>query len=250
MNIKTITQTEQKWDIPEGLEQLLCKERIEKVLSSFSQVAGQRFYMLDYRKGKIMVDSSSSLILCGYSKELIEKEGFRFFKKILPQKELTWLSCANNAAYAVFFDTPLKNREKLVFSLDLACTTANNHDIILHHKIIPYQLCNNGNLWLSLCSTTVSYQKKSRKVSLINNQTGERYKLVHNKFERTTDFVLTEEEHKILGWLAKGFKVEHMALLMGVSAPTLGRKKWSLYKKIGVKTSAEAVHWAHIEGII
>jgi len=248
MNIKTITQTEREWSISKKMQQSFNKESIEKILSAIDLIGGFGSYIMDYHAQKIFVSSESSSILCGHPKELIDNEGFNFFKRIMSPKELAWLSCANKASYDVFFDTPFTSRKKLIFSFDLTCATTNQREIILHHKVVPFQLCNNGNVWLSLCSVTSSYQKKSRQASLFNTKTGDRYKFIDNRFDKIPDCVLTEEELRILDYMVKGFHTDEISTLLKVSSSNIKHKKREMYKKMGVKTSAEAIHWVHLEG--
>jgi DNA-binding CsgD family transcriptional regulator len=249
MKAESISQQETKWSISKQMEKTLSKEFLEELLFMLNQLNGANFYIMDYHKQRIIVDSPSSLILCGYPKELVEQEGFDFFKRILNTEECTWIAQANNASYSVFFDTHLKNRKKLLLFYDLIFNTADKREIILHHRVVPYQLCKNGNLWMSLCSTTLSNQKKSRRAFLFNTKTGDRYQFDHSRFVHSDGF-LSEKELKILKWLAKGLTAEKMSLLLNVSIVTIKRKKKGLYKKLGVSTALEAVHRASVAGYI
>jgi DNA-binding CsgD family transcriptional regulator len=249
MGVESITQTETKWKIPKQQEKLFSEKFIIDLLASMNQVGGRNFYIMDYYRKKVIVDSPFSPILCGYSKEILDKEGFDFFKRILDTEEWLWLAKVNRASYSVFFDTPLKTRKKTVLSYELAFITADNNKIILHHKLLPYQLCANGNVWLSLCSVTTSGKKESKHSAFVNNQTGERHLFVDNKFKKNSAIILTTEERLILEWMIKGFTVERMALLLEISDTFLKQKRSKLYKKLDVSCATEAVHWAHLEGI-
>jgi DNA-binding CsgD family transcriptional regulator len=248
--------TRQPWDVPRNLATRFSKENIEDTLSRFNQACGKKFYMLDYRKKRFIVDSNSSPVLCGHPKELADVEGFEFYHRILKDDEWQWIQRMNAEAYNVLFSTPIEVRDSLVISYDLTFHIASEKDselpkeFILHHKVVPYQLCNNGNLWLGLCFVSPSINEKTGTATIINTQTGERYEFDGKVFMKIDDLAITQEELSILEWLVKGITAEKMCGLLKVSLPTFKRKKRLLYEKIGVGSSAEAVHWAHLTGII
>jgi len=248
--IESITQTESRWKISAQQEKTFNEESILNLLSSLKRVAGEKFYVMDHYKRKIIVSSSSSSILCGHPKELLETEGFSFFERILHPEELAWLLDANKASYSIFFYTPLSHRKKLTFSYELTFITADGEECILYHKITPYQLCSNGNLWLSFCSVTESRQKKSKHAILTNHQNGDKYKFVNGEYEKKAPIVLTKEEQKIVRWLAKGFTVEYMASELNISCDSVKKKRRKLYEKTDTESPSEIIHWAHTEGVI
>jgi hypothetical protein len=251
MNIKSISQTETDWNIPEELEKTFSKETLEDLLSTLNQVGGQRFYIMDYYRKRIIVESSSSLILCGHPKELANKKGFGFFKHILSVEEWHWLSCVNCQSYSIFFDTHLRNRKKSTILYDLTFINANKTEIILHHKVVPYQLCKNGNLWLSLCSVELSNQKNSPKALIHNTKTDEWHEFSNNRFHRIVNNNLSEDELLLLKCLTKKLHAEDIcSLLGGITISCLKDKKRKMYQKMGVESGIEAVHWAHLRGIL
>lgn len=246
---KVSVALEKRWCIPSKMEKKFSKEIIEQMIEAFNSFGGQRYYIMDYYHRQIIVDSASSSILCGYPKELADKKGFRFFDKVLSTEEWKWLVRVNEEAYHVFFSMPLNMRKKLVLSYDLELNTIHDRKIILHHKIRPFQLCNNGNLWLGLCYVIESNRKKSGYPTIINGKTGEQYEFIGDRFIRQSTYALTDDEKLILELMIKGYKGEHISTELKVSDSSLRRMKFLLYQKIGVNTSAEAVHWAHLNGI-
>ena len=250
MSIKTISQTDQNWNFLPNQKTAFSREYLESTLSALNLIDGQRYYFIDYYNKCLVVESSASLILCGHPKKLADREGFRFLRRIISDEDWKWVAGVNNRYYDVFFDTHPKNRKKLSIALELAFKTADKDEIILHHKIVPYQLCNNGNLWLSLCSVALSRHQKSKHAVLTNTKTGEKYVFDKDRFVKTRAVSLTEEELKILKWLVKGFSAEYMFASLNISESNLKRKKTVLYKKTGVHSAAEAIYWAHLEGVL
>jgi len=228
------------------------KENLERVLSKFCKISGPRFYIMDYFQGRIIVDSlsSTSSVLGGYPKEIIEKKGFDFFEIILDPKERLLLGEVNDSAYAIFSETPLEFREDLELSYDLTVKRADGQKVILNHRVMPYQLDDNGNLWLTLCCVGLSNQKKSGNPTLTNKKTKEYYEYIDGKFVKKELIVFSNEEKLILDYTIKGYLGEYIAMELGVSVSSLRRKKFLLYQRVGVNTTAELIHWAHLNGAI
>jgi len=157
MSTKSTAPAKTKWKITKEMKEQFSEEFIVDTLLPFNQVDNQKYYMVDYFRKKVIVDSSSSPVLCGYPKELLDEEGFDFFKRILPPTEMDWLKNVIQEFYPVFFATPVESRKSLVLSYELTFITVKHEELVLHHKIVPFQLCDNGNLWLSLCSVSEKF---------------------------------------------------------------------------------------------
>jgi len=210
----------------------------------------QKILHVGFYKKKIISDTSSSPVLCGHPKELADKEGFDFYQRILKEDEWHWLMRMNVEAFNVFFHTSVTSRKDLVLSYEITFQTVNNHKFILHHKIVPYQLCDNGNLWLGLCFVSKSIRNKAGGVNMVDTLTGVRHDFTNETFVKVEKLRLTQEEVSILEWIARGISAADMCRVLKISLPTFKRKKRVMYKKIGVSTSAEAVYWANLKGII
>jgi DNA-binding CsgD family transcriptional regulator len=246
-----ISVTQRDWDIPKIEHKMFNAKELEYMLNSFNRAHARNYYITDYCAKNFIIDSPDSLILCGYSKEIMKKDGFRFFNRILKQEELEWIMRMNAAAYEVFFRYPPSKRLKLIISYDLTVTTRYEGEFVLHLKVTPYKLCKNGNMWLALCYATISSSDKmGEKATIFSTVTGERYSLVGDKFVLSAANPITKHEIQILKMMVKGTLDENMASIMDIPISTFKRKKQGLYQKLGVRTSAEAVHKAHIEGII
>ena len=226
-------------------------QRLQGMLSAFNQTGGSNFYLLDYYRKKIIVDSPASLILCGHSKDFANKKGFGFFQYILSEHEWIWLSRMNKEAYKFLFNYPEDKRKNFVVSYDLKLSTKKGKELLLHHRVTPYKLCGNGNIWLGLCHAWASSENKSGQPYIINQKTGERYDFIKNKFVKSNTISLTEEELMILRLLVQELSEEDVKEQLKISSvANLKYKKRELFQKLGAKTSASAIHKAHLLGII
>jgi len=249
--MKPITTIVQDWDIPEWSVKHRNEQRLESILNSFNLAGSANFYFLDYFRRKIIIDSPLSLILRGHSKADADEQGFEFFKQILSRKEQTWLSQLNEAGYEFFLNYPKEKREGLLISYDLTFSTAKGEDVVLHHHLVPYRLCRNGNLWLGLCCVWASSQKESGNAAIYDRKTKERYNFINKEFVKVAPLSFTEEELAILGRMVTGLSDKEIGEQLNISSlANFKRKKKELYKKLQVFTSAGAVHKAHLLGLI
>ncbi|MDR0438102.1 MAG: LuxR C-terminal-related transcriptional regulator [Bacteroidales bacterium] len=246
-----ISITKKTWKIPKPKLKIFDKEEIEKFLQAINLACSGEFYMVDYFREKIFVNSPSSLILCGHPKELMEQKGFGFYYHILKKDEWGWIMQMNAAAYKTVFNFSEHQRINCVVSYDLTLQTINDNELVLHHKVVPYKLCNNGNVWLALCHVTRSSAKQVQGVAHITNMTtGARYDFIKNKFALSKIEVLSNEETQILEWMVKDISPEQICGLLAVSISNFKRRRQNIYKKLGVNTPAGAIHKAHLMGII
>jgi len=248
MEVTVITQ--QTWSISKSLLKIFNETNLEKMLSVFNQVGSSNYYLMDYYNQKIILDSPSSLILCGHPKETAEKEGFAFFRKILNEKEFERVNHIDKKIYTFFFNYPESKRNDLIYSYNFKTLTANNREQFLHYKVMPYKLCKNGNVWLSLCHVWASSRKNVEVPTIVNRKTGEQYHFIDGEFTQIASKAVTDEEIVILESLVKDLPDKEIGELLSISVANLKRRKRVLFEKLEVNTSAGAVHKAHLLGII
>jgi DNA-binding CsgD family transcriptional regulator len=157
----------------------------------------------------------------------------------------------NKAGFELFFRHSKEVRKKLVFNYDLTIIDKKGKEYILCHKIIPFKLDRNGNMWLGLIHAQLSsWRKTSGKASCLNTKTGDKYDYQNGEFIMSNSEVLNEEEIQILDWMLKDVTSKDMADFLDVSISTFKRKRQQIYDKLGVNSSAAAIHKAHLERII
>jgi DNA-binding CsgD family transcriptional regulator len=248
---KVTIVTRKPFDISKRQLELFDTDELENMLAAFNYAEGNNFYILDYYRKKIFVGSPSALILGGFEKQVLDDEGFCFFERVLPDREWKWLNRVNHKMYQFFFSCPEPDRKHLAFSCDFKISTVKGKQIILRHTIVPYKLCKNGNLWLGLCHVSLSPHHESGHPTILNRKTGERYDLIHTKFVKTQHQILTDEELMILEWMVKGLSDKLICERLNFMPMTnFKRRKRILYDKLNAGTAAEAIHNAHLGGMI
>jgi DNA-binding CsgD family transcriptional regulator len=156
----------------------------------------------------------------------------------------------NEAGFDFFFNHDEKKRMDLRLSYDLKVKTINGTEFTLHHKLTPFRLCKNGNLWLALCHVIEVASKDTKNVNMIDAVDGKKYNFVNGYFVLSKDEVLTYREKQILAMLAKDMTAEQISKNLSISLPVLNRHKRKIFNKLGVEKSTSAIHKAHTEGLI
>ena len=249
--MKATVVTKKDWNIPKWMLKDFSEKKLEAMLRSFNNVGKGNYFFMDYFRQKLIVDSSSSLVLCGYSKEVADEQGFLFFENILTDDEWSGLQQLNINSYDYFFNYPESRRMDLYFSFDVTFQTEKGGSSILKWNVIPYKLCKNGNLWLGLCYVWESDKKESGNPIFTDIKTGEKYHFINNKLIKSTTHSLTEEELVILKCIVKELTDQQITeRLFYNNLSEFKRKKYKIFEKLGAGTVAGAVHKAHLLGII
>jgi len=243
---------EEEWNIARTTERDFSLKRIKSTLDFFSRIQNTCVYMVDYRAQRLILGNVAKPTICGHSIETIKADGFNIYLKILSKNEQQWLAKMTEQAFVIFNDYKnVEDRFALEFSYDLTAKTKCGNVVTLYHRLVPYQLCDNGNMWLALCVVSeVSLVEKMTKACIENHVTGEKFDYINNKFVRRKGKFLTQDETAILQYLADGFLLKQIGKEMGISERTVLEKEKSAFKKLGVCTQAAATHKATKLGLI
>ena len=245
------TSPKKPWSIPKEKARLLCSTKINETLGLFNRACDGNFYMTDYFNKKIFVGDSSHSTYSGYSRALVEKEGFDFYRRILKPDEHALLEQIYTEFYNVFYSYSVHQRYNLELSYYLTIENANESEMILNYNLVPFQFDNNGNMWLGLLFCTQLFAKPMGPKATLNNfETGEKYELENGNFVLSETAALTNEEIAILKWLAIGIQGKNMCQLLNISERSLERRKQNAFAKLNATTPAAAVYKATVSGII
>ena len=238
------------WKITRDDKRAYSPEKIKKTLSLLNRITNEEFYVVDYRDQKLLTGITMAPTLCGYPRDVVQKEGLDFYNLILSKSEQQYLKRLNKAAMDIFFNYGEQERQNLEFSYNLIANTIDQHQIILWHKLIPYKLCENGNMGLGLCLVAIAPSSIKNKASIMNYETGEKYKFAGGKFVECGEKSLTSEEITILKLMAEDTAGKRIGEILKVSESYLKRKKQRICSKLGVTTSIGAACLAKDLGII
>jgi DNA-binding CsgD family transcriptional regulator len=208
--------------------------------------------MFDYEKQKFISSNIHKYSVSGLSNELIKKEGADAYNYILSDSEKQWLFKMNEEAFKIFRKyRDLELATELELSYDLTGKNMYDREVTLHHRLVPYQFDDNGNLWLAFCIVSaLPLTQKNTKACIECDKTGERYDFVNGKFVLSDYKPLTRIEIAILGYFADGLILKQISEKVGMSLRSVEHKKKALLEKLGAPTQAAAVYKAMNMGLI
>jgi DNA-binding CsgD family transcriptional regulator len=251
----TVPFKDKPWDITPESKKHMCEKRIKEILNCFNQVNVGRgyFFMIDYTEDRIILNDSSTRALTGFA-PLFIKQGPRhkFYEEILEHQELIWYYKMIESAHTIFFQHPIDVRKHFEIAFDFIISDTTNREFTFRHKIMPYQLDRNGNMWLGLGFVT-AYQghlKTLAKAIMMNTKTGDQYFFIDDEFVLSNTKVLTNEDIQILKWFAEDQTREQICDILYISESTFKRKRKAIFEKLNVQTATGAVHKAGTMGLL
>ncbi|WP_340113052.1 response regulator transcription factor [Maribellus mangrovi] len=225
-----------------------------KTLQALSKVCNLSFYIVDYYKRSFQYVSPNPLFLNGYSQKEVMSLGFDFYPLCVPEDDLKLLLLLNEVGFDFFYQLSEDRRDKATISYDFRLKHRNNNShILINHKLSPLLLTDEGNIWMSICLVTLSVMKKPGDVHIIMQDDSSRYDLNIRKriFEKVAKQKLSPKEIEILKLLSLGYRLNDVANKLGISSSTVKNHKTRIFKKLNVKTTAEAVFlFANSQGIL
>jgi len=229
-----------------------CLDTTKCMLGFVNRAINTGLYMIDYREKKLIIGNLPGHVVAGLPVEMFNKRGIKVYENILSKDEIKWADEVYAQAQKVFdlYDDH-ETRMEIVFSYDLASVTPKGRQITLRHRVVPYQLDEDGYMWLAMCAVSTSpLTHKVTKACIDCIKTGERYDYIDNKFVLSQHKYLTEEEITILGYLADGMAMKQISAVMDLSLRAVERKKKDALEKLGAATQAAAVYKAKGMGLI
>ncbi len=246
------TLLQKNWNISQELEQEFDEKTLKKNLRPFNQAYGGNHFFVDFYRKKVILDKPNHRVLCGYSREAREEHHFNFYKLILNKEDSNWLSQVWKHYEEFFLSVDENKRKDFNLLFDVNVKMNDETECVLHYKIIPYQLCDNGNLWLALVCVSPSLAKKGeRNACILNLEVPKRYDITGDRCEEVHIETIAPDEYELLGMFMQGMSETEIRTCLGDirrSKYNLLRKK--LFKKLEVDSPAGAVQRAHQLGLI
>ena len=137
--------------------------------------------------------------------------------------------------------------ERLEWSLSYSFYIENGErKRLLHQKITPLNLTPEGNVWLVMCTFSLSSRKEAGHPTLRHFQHLDyfKYSLKKHRWYHKEGLELTDMEREILILSAQGYIMKEMADKLGKSENAIKFYKRQLFAKMGVKNITEAIFTA------
>jgi len=223
-----------------------------ETLSSLARIANLSLYVIDYQKREFLYVSSNPLFLCGYEQEEVKKMGYNFYPQVVPPEDMAMLLEINEKGFEYFYKQDDETKYNAFISYDFTMCHKNGQKFKINHKLAPFALTADGDMWLSLCLVTLSTQEKSGNAYI--QQFGSPNKLEYSfktkRWKSKPAVTLTNREQEILRLSAQGYTEQNIANKLFVEKSTVKFHKKNILTKLEVNNIMEAVYYSSANHII
>ena len=223
-------------------------------LSALTRVANMSLYVIDYHKKGFLYVSSNPLFLCGYEQKEVRELGYNFYPKVVPPEDMVMLLEINEKGFEYFYqqEQNSKTRYGVFISYDFTMCHKNGQKFKVNHKLTPFALTPDGDMWLSLCIVTLSIQEKSGNayIQQFNSLDRLEYSFKTKRWSVVPAIVLTDREKEILRLSAQGYTEQNIANKIFVEKSTVKFHKNNILSKLGVNNIMEAVYYSSVNQMI
>lgn len=137
----------------------------------------------------------------------------------------------------------LKKRLDLSIEYDFHLCMPENRRHLVHHKLTPVLLSAEGDIWLALCSVSLSPRKDIGAVIISDCTCADRYvySFEGRRWRKQSGLILSEREKEILQLSVKGLSNKEIGETLFIDANTVKYHKKKLFENLHAENITEAV---------
>ena len=200
-------------------------------------------YIIDYNRKNFLYVSSNPLFLCGRTPEEVQQKGYAFYFEVVSPDELKRLMEINETGFRFYYTQPAEKRLNLSIEYDFHICTSESHRHLIHHKLTPILLNAKGDIWLALCSVSLSPRKDIGEVILTDCTCADRYvySIEGRRWRKQPELIRSDREKEILQLSVKGLSNAEIGETLFIDANTVKFHKKKLFEKLHAENITEAV---------
>jgi DNA-binding CsgD family transcriptional regulator len=217
-----------------------------QTLDAFSRSSNISIYVIDYFRKNFLYVSTNHLFLNGFSVEEVTQMGYLYYQMFVPEDDLRLLQEINKAGFSFYYNTLLEDRLKYTISYDFHILNKNKRPVLVNHKLTPMVLNPSGQIWLAMCTVTLSSKDEQGNIimSKIDEDVEYVYSLQSRKWRKKDLIFLSEREIDILRLSSQGLSNSEIGEKIFVDVNTVKFHKKNVFQKFDVKNITEAIAYA------
>lgn len=211
--------------------------------NALSRNTNHSLYIIDYSRKNFLYVSPNPLFLCGRSPEEVQQKGYAFYFDVVPSDEINRLMEINEAGFRFYYDQPIEKRLDLSIEYNFHIRTSEKHSHLIHHKLTPVMLSEKGDIWLALCTVSLSPEKALGEVLITDHTCTDRYvySFEGRRWRKQPELILSDREKEILQLSVKGMSNTEIGETLFIDANTVKFHKKKLFEKLHAENITEAV---------
>ena len=149
----------------------------------------------------------------------------------------------NEAGFRFYYDQPVEKRLDLSIEYNFHIRTSEKHSHLIHHKLTPVLLSDKGDIWLALCTVSLSPEKTIGDVIISDHTCTDRYfySFEGRRWRKQPELILSDREKEILQLSIKGLSNTEIGETLFIDANTVKFHKKKLFEKLHAENITEAV---------
>lgn len=213
------------------------------MVNAMARNTNHSLYIIDYNRKNFLYVSSNPLFLCGHSPEEVQQKGYAFYFEVVPPDEIKRLMEINEAGFRFYYDQPADKRLNLSIEYNFHIRTTDSHTHLIHHKLTPILLSAKGDIWLALCTVSLSPEKNIGEVLISEHTCTDRYVYAFEskRWRKQPELVLSDREKEILQLSVKGLSNAEIGENLFIDTNTVKFHKKKLFEKLHAENITEAV---------
>jgi DNA-binding CsgD family transcriptional regulator len=217
--------------------------QIGKILENVFAGMNMPFYIIEISSDTFLFTSISNMICCGYSEEIVKKQGFDFWKQVMRLDDFETIKEAFDVWLSYSGHNSRRNMFNYTFNFDCVFSYINRNKYKLRHTIIPILRDGDGKLKYAVGIVTLSFSNLNFNVYLCNNRNKEIsvYSALEHTFISHEINELTYKERLVLQYTAQGFSNNEISTMLGVNINTVKFHKKNIVEKLQVSNTIEAL---------
>lgn len=217
-------------------------EVLKKPCEMLSHMCNKSIYIIDYLKQEFFYVSPHPLFLCGYTAKEVLKMGYDFYEKVFSPEDLEMELEINRFGWQLFYETAPDERNDFVISNDLYLEHKNGVKTLVNHRLSPFYLTKEGDVWLAICTVGYSPAKNPGNIFLTKKDKTEyfTYDLNQKRIHRYRPTKLTRREEEIILLSMRGYEVETIAEKLKISPHTVKNHRAHIGDKLNVNNLSSA----------
>lgn len=215
-------------------------------ITAFARVTYESLYVIDYHTKSFEYVSDNPLFLCGNTAAEVKTMGYDFYFKHVPEEDLQLLLKINTVGFDKLEEIPLEDRKNYTISYDFHLISESKKRILIHQKLTPIFLTEEGKIWKALCQVSLSTKQQAGNITVLKENSNERleFDLEANCWKTQEEEQLTEREREILQYSIRGFSINEISELIFISPDTVKFHRRKLFEKLEVANISQAI--AHV----
>lgn len=200
-------------------------------------------YIIDYNRKNFLYVSPNPLFLCGHTPEEVQQKGYAFYFEVIPPDEINRLLEINEAGFRFYYDSPVEKRLDFSIEYNFHIRTSDRHQHLIHHKLTSILLNKKGDIWLALCTVSLSPEKSIGEVIISDSTCTDRYfySFEGRRWKKQPELILSDREKEILQLSVKGLSNTEIGEMLFIDANTVKFHKKKLFEKLHAGNITEAV---------